>query len=203
MCTCTHARGMQQSILLQSSKIWPKTTKCGTSIHFWNQWHKSKTQIPNSIFATSDWVAEPLIFQVADSISGSTPWRALFTEFVLLFWCGILRGSQWSSPWHHPPSAVYLQFLYQRFPLLTQKCAFRLHPCCIVCSTKRLAAFVQNSLRKVDLLSWFHHWHQHFASVALLIQMTSILRRVLLHWQHIFAPCCCLLIDIFVALAHS
>jgi hypothetical protein len=59
--TSTHTWGMQQSILLQSSKIWPKTTKCGTSIHFWNQWRKTKTQIPNSIFATSDWVAEPLI----------------------------------------------------------------------------------------------------------------------------------------------
>jgi hypothetical protein len=82
MCTCTHARGMQQSILLQSSKIWPKTTKCGTSIHFWNQWHKSKTQIPNSIFATSDWVAEPLIFQVADSISGSTFCPTYMTDCV-------------------------------------------------------------------------------------------------------------------------
>jgi hypothetical protein len=61
----------------------------------------------------------------------------------------------------------------------------------------------KNSLRKVDLLSWFHHWHQHFVSVALLIQMTSILRRVLLHWQQIFASCCRLLTDVFVALLHS
>jgi hypothetical protein len=64
------------------------------------------------------------------------------------FWCGILRSSQWSSPWHHPLSALYLQFLYQWFPLLTQRCAFQLHPCSIVCSTKRMAAFVQKLAEK-------------------------------------------------------
>ena len=76
-------------------------------------------------------------------------WRQIWTTviFSVEFYVAVFF-----APWRLPPTSVPLPLLLEERRLRPNRCAHCLYICCIVYSTKRMAAFVQKLAEKSHFL---------------------------------------------------